>query len=682
MQAVTLLRRLAEQHEYAALQQSCIELESAAPAVRVLLALAQATLGDRHTARETIEQLDQTALGFAERVDLAATYSALGEVDEASSLLAAIASDTDHHDPSAEALRLARLAWCRVQQGQVQQATELYEQSLQLCPKIGVQLNLISIYLAQGRVVHAAKALHAANGLWQQAKRNWSDDARLRPSRRLRHLALELRLANDDATGAEAWISSLRAELDEDDWCELLCAWAVRLANHDRHPQAEEALRQGLGHYPTNLTLYEQLAKLAQVQGRPLQAGVLLNRGIKLANAQGQPTVRWWLDLSACALPVNAELARHAAEQAQQALQSETGRGPEQSTPGVDLKVQVELALAAVDTQRQHYAAAERRYQRLLAQHPRHAGALQGLGQLLLQLGRIDDAIALFDEVKAIDPTRGYGALISARRFPQDVATLRKLEQLARTPGIYGSVNSPLLLQLAAAWEQREDFEQAVRLADEANSATRLQLRYDKHAHRQQCARIRHAFPKALFEHRRDVGHASTLPVFVVGMPRSGTTLVEQLLAGHSRIHGAGELGTIPRVIAGLERWERHIGSGRHYPDCVDDLDAKVAHGIAGGTLDRRLMRGERGAERLEPPIDVRLDGDDHVVESFVIAQRIEQRRVANRANSRIASGGGRQQRAGIARRSPSPRCRPVSARGPSRKAWCCCSSRSASPGF
>ncbi|RPJ19884.1 MAG: sulfotransferase family protein, partial [Planctomycetaceae bacterium] len=135
-------------------------------------------------------------------------------------------------------------------------------------------------------------------------------------------------------------------------------------------------------------------------------------------------------------------------------------------------------------------------------------------------------------------------------------------------------------------WEKRADYGKAFALADEANAASRRLLRYDPKAHRQHCARIRHAFPKALYEHRPGHGHETTLPVFVVGMPRSGTTLVEQIIAGHSRIHGAGELGTIPRVIAGLERWERHTGSGHHYPDCVDDLDAKVIRGIAGNVLN------------------------------------------------------------------------------------------------
>ena len=73
--------------------------------------------------------------------------------------------------------------------------------------------------------------------------------------------------------------------------------------------------------------------------------------------------------------------------------------------------------------------------------------------------------------------------------------------------------------------------------------------------------------------------------IFVLGMPRSGTTLVEQIIAGHSLIFGAGELGVVPSRIQGLNRWERHVGSGRSYPDCVDDLGAQVTHGIAAGML-------------------------------------------------------------------------------------------------
>ncbi|MFU8814965.1 MAG: sulfotransferase [Pseudomonadales bacterium] len=381
-------------------------------------------------------------------------------------------------------------------------------------------------------------------------------------NRQLRAMQLDRWLASGRLEAAEAWVEREQDVLGEDDWCALVCDLAERLAARDRHAQAEEWLRTGLRRYPDQLALYGPLAELAQLQGRPLQAIVLLRRAIQLASAQHQPTELLWARLSATALQTHPRLAREAAEQSGD-----------------------ELALADVEAREHDYGAAEQRYRQVLAQQPQRVRGLLGLGRLLLQVGRIDDAVALFDRVKVVDPTRGYGALIHAHRFPEDAATLQRLERLARSPGMEGSVSAGLLLQLAAAWEKRGDYPKAFALADEANAASRRLLRYDPKAHRQRCARIRHAFPQALYQHRPDCGHPSALPVFVVGMPRSGTSLVEQIVAGHSRIHGAGELGTIPRVIAGLERWERRTGSGRGYPDCVDDLDATVIRGIAEGVL-------------------------------------------------------------------------------------------------
>ena len=81
-------------------------------------------------------------------------------------------------------------------------------------------------------------------------------------------------------------------------------------------------------------------------------------------------------------------------------------------------------------------------------------------------------------------------------------------------------------------------------------------------------------------------------------MPRSGTTLVEQILSGHSDIFGAGELGVIPQVAQGLNRWERHTGSGRNYPDCIDDLNAYTTEGIANNVLkELQELASEEKAE-------------------------------------------------------------------------------------
>ena len=400
----------------------------------------------------------------------------------------------------------------------------------------------------------------------------------------------DLWLSEERVATAEAWIEAERDALGEVEWCALVSGFAQRLAECDRHAQAEEWLHAAVGHYPQHLPLYVQLAQLAQLQGRALQAIALLRRAIRLGSEQDAPIELLWTRVSAIALQFNPRLAREAVALAEAALSQSSERNASHDNAGSDESFaercrQVELAVAGVEAKEEEYDAAEQRYRRLLKEHPDCNASLHGMGQLFMQLGRIAEAIGLFERVTEIDPARGHGALIHAHRFPEDDATLGQLEQLARTPTAEGSARTGLLFQLAAAWEKRRDYPKAFALADEANAASRRLLRYDSKAHRQRCARIRHAFPRALYEHRPGCGHDSNLPVFVVGMPRSGTTLVEQILAGHSRIHGAGELGMMPRVIAGLERWERHTGSGRHYPDCVDDLDPQVSGGIAEGIL-------------------------------------------------------------------------------------------------
>ena len=245
-------------------------------------------------------------------------------------------------------------------------------------------------------------------------------------------------------------------------------------------------------------------------------------------------------------------------------------------------------ALAQVESHAGHYVEAEALFEQVLAEWPACLPALQGLAHQQLQQGRIESAVALFERVRAIDPVRGQVALINARRFPEDTAVLERIEQAALRPSLEGPVRTGMLFQLAAAWEKQKAYPRAFALAERANTASRAHLRYDAKDHRQRCARIRYAFSKAIYDHRRDCGYRgedAELPVFVVGMPRSGTTLVEQILAGHSRIFGAGELGVIPQRIAGLNRWERRVGSGRAYPDCIDDLSPEVVNGIAEGIL-------------------------------------------------------------------------------------------------
>ncbi len=590
MSYLSILRQLADQQQYELLHanaQHYLE-DSGEHQALPLLALAHAHLGARSEAEAVLARVQaiQEQLPLDARVDLAGVYCLLGRIDEAEALLeSALASEPDH------ALALARLAWCRMQQGQLAQACTLYQRSADLAPqRLPVWMALARLQLQAGDFPAAQQALDSAIGRFEVTLTELPEAVVTAFTAQLRGLQLEVWVASDALAQAEQWLDARRETLPEEEWCSLVLGYSTLLSGLDHHAEAEEVLRNGLTHYPKNLTLLPHLAELAQLQGRTLQAVQLLRRSLQAAQMLDDPQQRQqiglWLRLSSACLQQQDQQARHAANKAMELAEALQVSDTTPEAMIRQLRLQAKNALAQVESQAQNFDIADALFRALLDEAPYFLPALQGLGQQQMQRGNIDEAVDLFERIKQIDPAKGYSSLINARRFPDDEATLEKIERAARQPSLEGPVRAGLLLQLAAAWEKNKDYDQAFALATEANETSKKRLSYDPREHRQSCARIRHAFCQALYQHRPERGLDSTLPVFVLGMPRSGTTLVEQILAGHSRIFGAGELGVIPSRIQGLNRWERHVGSGRSYPDCVDDLSPDVSAGIANGILD------------------------------------------------------------------------------------------------
>jgi tetratricopeptide (TPR) repeat protein len=589
MTPLHLLRQLADQQQFTELKataETCWA-ETGEPGALPLLALACVQLGERGLAAEysaaSLAHLD--ALDNAARVDIAAVHCLFWQIIEAIALLEPVLAAEPAHS-----LALARLAWCRMQQGELSEACRLYQHSAQLAPhRLPVWIALTRLHLEAGDGAAAQRALDTAIVRLSEQCAVFPVTTLEAFTAQLRGLQLDIWVSAGQIAEAEQWLETRRASLPEDTWVALLLGYANLLAGHDRHSEAEEALRNALKHIPENIALVAQLAELSEIQGRSWQSIRLLRRAIHLAELQDKPAIGFWPRLSAATLQQSDEQARQAADKA---IELAAALTESEAMPAVvieQLRLQAKHALAQVESQVQHFELAETLFNEMLTVNPYFVPVLQSLGQQQMQRGKIDEAIALFERIKEIDPAKGYSALINARRFPEDDDTLARMEKLARQPSQEGAVRSSILFQLAAAWEKRKDYAKAFALADEANSASRKHLKYDPKAHRNHCARIRHAFPAALYQHRPDCGYRGddeSLPVFVLGMPRSGTTLVEQIIAGHSQIFGAGELGIIPQRIQGLNRWERHVGSGREFPDCIDDLNPYVTAGIANGILE------------------------------------------------------------------------------------------------
>lgn len=287
-------------------------------------------------------------------------------------------------------------------------------------------------------------------------------------------------------------------------------------------------------------------AELAEVRGRSGEAIALMQQGF----SQDSENLALLLQLAGCGTRVFVPPAARKAAKTAMAL-TDALDPPQPLKRGQALVAQAHVLAGDGEA-----TAAEATYRQALELVPGLVPALSGLGQLLLERGQVEEAIRCYEQVRARAPLAGWSQLIHARQVPDDPAVLEQLERAARQPSLEGPVRSGLLFTLAAAYDKQKQYVKAIELAAEANAASKTLLPYRPEGHRARVEREMAFFCEAFVEPRRRWGHPSRLPVFVLGMPRSGTTLTEQILGSHSQVHGAGELGQIGEQIARVEAWE------------------------------------------------------------------------------------------------------------------------------
>ncbi|MDQ6962465.1 MAG: sulfotransferase [Mariprofundaceae bacterium] len=579
MNSLSILRNLYAQQQYQALKDACLAERNHDLATRILLVLACVNLGELDGVEDRFQHIleQESELDDDALCDLAAAFIVRSQLDEAMQRLNTVLANQSQH-----ALALARLALCHLMMDELELARDCFSRSADLEPgRIVVWTNLAAIQCQFEQYEQAQHSIDQGRHQVELQADNLSDLLSKQYRERLRALQLQLWIETEQQAEAEHWFEILDEHQDEEQSEHWRNLYAKMLAERDLHDEAVEVIRAGLKQYPKNNTLLMQLSELAQLQGHSVMAMNILQRAI----AQDKDNPMLWVKFSGSCLHQLEAKARKAAEKAVELadkLQVDDKYTPEKIAA---IQLHAKHALAEVESQEQNFELADDLFREVLAIDAHFVPALRGLGQQQMQRGKIDDAVALFERVKLIDPISGHSALINARHFPEDEETLAKMDEAARTPSMEGSARTGILFQLAAAWEKRKDYDKAFAYAAEANQLSKRFVKYDGKDHRNKCARIRHAFSKGLYDARSDCGVKSSLPVYVLGMPRSGTTLVEQIIAGHSQIFGAGELGVIPNVVQGLNRWERHVGSGRHYPDCMDDMNAYITEGIANNVL-------------------------------------------------------------------------------------------------
>jgi tetratricopeptide (TPR) repeat protein len=235
------------------------------------------------------------------------------------------------------------------------------------------------------------------------------------------------------------------------------------------------------------------------------------------------------------------------------------------------------------------------------------------LGNVLKIAGRFDEArAALADALKA-DPANAtaFFELAEITHFSQGDPIFVEMEKLARTESA-APLPASLHFALGKAYDNVDQVDIAFRHFAIANARERAEHRYDERATLTTIARIKDIFTPAFMERLRGSGNPSDLPIFIIGMPRSGTTLVEQILASHPGVAAGGELHHLHLSVDAVLASRSNV---RAFPECLAALLPDDVTGIGERYLSHlRPLAGGRSRVTDKLPANALLAGLVHVV--------------------------------------------------------------------
>lgn len=193
-------------------------------------------------------------------------------------------------------------------------------------------------------------------------------------------------------------------------------------------------------------------------------------------------------------------------------------------------------------------------YRHVLKVFPKHSNALVGLGSILTTQGKFDEAKQCFQKAQRIEPNK-IGARVGLLDIdPPDVMDdeVKDLERLYKDAGISKEDKTDIAFCMAKTYEKGGEYEKAFAYLADGNRFKREGYQYDLDDDRSFFNRMKACFNEQFFQDRIGSGVQDKTPIFILGMPRSGTTLTEQILSSHAQVFGAGELTDMKKILVSI----------------------------------------------------------------------------------------------------------------------------------
>ena len=370
--------------------------------------------------------------------------------------------------------------------------------------------------------------------------------------------------ASGDAVAAdEAYAQHIKFSTNDP---RLLEAAAALCEN--RIPVAESLLRAHLKQFPTDLPALRMLAEVAARLQRYADAEVLLERALELAPSFVPARHNYAVVLH------RQRKIKAAWEQVQKLVEADP------LNPGYrTLKAAIASGIGEYDQALELYAG-------VLAEYPHNARVWMSYGHSLKTANRQTDCVQTYRKSIELAPQLGeaYWSLANLKTFKFEPADIEAMQtQLARgklTP----EDRFHFHFALGKAFEDAAQFAESFKHYEEGNSLRRKGVGYDADWNSEQMRRMQALFTPQFFAARAGQGASAPDPIFIVGLPRSGSTLLEQILSSHPQVEGTMELADMPNLVR--ELGGSQVRAKSKYPESIAALDA-----------DALLALGERYLE-------------------------------------------------------------------------------------
>ncbi|HEY8696079.1 MAG TPA: sulfotransferase [Rhizomicrobium sp.] len=423
-----------------------------------------------------------------------------------------------------------------------------------------VQLELGLVLADLGETTQAIAALARAVQLDPKLASGW------------RALGDQWTLLGDAAAADQAYARSIQASVSDPQLLEAAAALC-----EGRLAIAERLLRDALNRHPTDVAAIRMLAETGTRLGRYEDAEHLLERCLELAPSFAPARHNYAVVL------YRQNKTAEALKQIDKLLETDA------RNPGY------RALKAAALGQVGEYRRAVVYYESLLKDFPQHPKAWMSYGHTLKTLGRTKEGIAAYRKSIALLPHLGesYWSLANLKTFRFDAADVAAMQGQLQRSDLSVEDRLHLNFALGKALEDSGDYAESFANYDRANALRREQIGYDGEEISALARQAKAQFTAKFFAERAGFGCKAPDPIFIVGLPRSGSTLLEQILSSHSMVEGTMEL---PDIIAIAKRLggRKKRDDASAYPAVLETLGRDDCRALGEEYLDRTRVHRKK----------------------------------------------------------------------------------------